>query len=328
MKKTMLALGLLMGLGAALLPAGAQAQAQAAGDYPSKPIRMILPFAAGGGGDLLGRLLGEQMGKRLKQSIFVENKVGAAGTLGTHMVAMAPADGYTIMIGGMTTHVLAPATYSKLPYDPVKDFSVIGRIGNSSILVLATNDFPASNLKEFIALAKAKPGSVQYGSWGIGSTGHFCGEVLAQKAGLELQHVPFNGTTKLVGDMLGGHIQVGLVDMATGTPYVKDGKLKALAVCTQRSPSVPNVASYKEQGIDFDQTLSWVMYAPAGVPKPVRDALAGALQASLKEPEVVTKLLNLGISVDFVPGEQQAAINARDVQVWKKVAQDANLKLD
>ena len=128
--------------------------------------------------------------------------------------------------------------------------------------------------------------------------------------------------------MLGGHIQVGMVDMATGTPFVKEGKLKALAVCTQRSPSLPNVASYKEQGIDFDQTLAWTMYAPAGLPKPIAEKLSSALHESLKEPEIVSRLLALGITADFLPGAEQSAINARDIPVWRKVAHDANLKLD
>ena len=322
MKKIITALGL------TLAAAALQAQAPAAADYPSRPIKMLLPFSAGGGGDALGRLLADHMGKRLKQTVVVENKPGAAGTLGTHAVAMSPADGYTFTIGGMTTHLLAPATYTKLPYDPIKDFSVVGRIGNSSILLVASKDFPANDLKEYIAMAKAKPGSIQYGTWGLGSTGHFCAEVLAQKSGIQMQHVPFKGTTQLMTDMLGGHIKTGFVDMATGTPFVRDGKVKALAVCTQRSPSLPQVASYKEQGVNFDQTLSWVMYAPAKVPQNALDKLTSALEGSLKEPEVVQKMLTLGISVDFVAGPDQAAANVRDLAVWRKIAQDANIKLE
>lgn len=305
----------------------ASAQSAPPASYPTKPIHMLLPFSAGGGGDVLGRLLADRMGKRLNESIFVDNKPGAAGTIGTNVVAMSAPDGYTIMIGGMSTHTLAPATYAKLPYDPIKDFATIGRIGTSAIVMVATNDFPANNLKEFVALAKAKPG-VQYASWGPGSTGHFCGEILAQKAGIQLEHVPFKGASQIMNDMLGGHISVGFVDMATGTPFVKDGRVKALGVCTQRSPSLPQVASYKEQGIDFDKTLGWVMYAPANTPKPIVDKLSATLQATLKEPEVVSKLLALGITADFLSGEEQAAANARDIPIWRKIAQDANLKLE
>ncbi|MGJ7485444.1 Bug family tripartite tricarboxylate transporter substrate binding protein [Variovorax sp. LT2P21] len=317
-------------LGAVLAAACAVAAAQPAAapaDYPSKPVHLLLPFSAGGGGDVLGRILAERMGKRLNQSIFVDNKPGAAGTIGTHAVATSPADGYTITIGGMSTHTLAPATYPKLPYDPLKDFATVGRIGTSAIVMVASKDFPANNIKEFVALAKAKPG-VQYASWGPGSTGHFCGEVLAQKAGVQLTHVPFKGASQIMTDILGGHIGVGFVDMATGTPFVKEGRVKALGVCTQRSPSLPDVASYKEQGIDFDKTLSWVMYAPAGVPKPITDKLAAALQATLKEPEVVSKLVALGITADYLSGSEQAAANAIDIPIWRKIAQDANLKLE
>ena len=317
-------------LGAVLAAACAVAAAQPAAapaDYPSKPVHLLLPFSAGGGGDVLGRLLADRMGKRLNQPFVVDNKPGAAGTIGTHTVATSPADGYTITIGGMSTHTLAPATYPKLPYDPLKDFATIGRIGTSAIVMVAAKGFPANDIKEFVALAKAKPG-VQYASWGPGSTGHFCGEVLAQKAGVQLTHVHFKGASQIMTDILGGHIGVGFVDMATGTPFVKEGRVKALGVCTQRSPSLPDVASYKEQGIDFDKTLSWVMYAPAGVPKPIVDKLAAALQATLKEPEVVSKLVALGITADYLSGAEQAAANAIDIPIWRKIAQDANLKLE
>lgn len=317
-------------LGAVLAAACAVATAQPAAaiaDYPSKPVHLLLPFSAGGGGDVLGRLLADRMGKRLNQPFVVDNKPGAAGTIGTHTVATSPADGYTITIGGMSTHTLAPATYPKLPYDPLKDFATIGRIGTSAIVMVAAKDFPANDIREFVALAKAKPG-VQYASWGPGSTGHFCGEVLAQKAGVQLTHVPFKGASQIMTDILGGHIGVGFVDMATGTPFVKEGRVKALGVCTQRSPSLPDVASYKEQGIDFDKTLSWVMYAPASVPRPIVDKLAAALQATLKEPEVVSKLVALGITADYLSGAEQAAANAIDIPIWRKIAQDANLKLE
>jgi len=317
-------------VGAVLAAACAAAAAQPAAapaDYPNKPVHLLLPFSAGGGGDVLGRILADRMGKRLNQPFVVDNKPGAAGTIGTHTVATSPADGYTITIGGMSTHTLAPATYPKLPYDPLKDFATIGRIGTSAIVMVAAKDFPANDIKEFVALAKAKPG-VQYASWGPGSTGHFCGEVLAQKAGVQLTHVPFKGASQIMTDILGGHIGVGFVDMATGTPFVKEGRVKALGVCTQRSPSLPDVASYKEQGIDFDKTLSWVMYAPAGVPKPIVDKLAAALQATLKEPEVVSKLVALGITADYLSGAEQAAANAIDIPIWRKIAQDANLKLE
>jgi tripartite-type tricarboxylate transporter receptor subunit TctC len=310
----------------ALAPVSQAAGAEDVAGYPSKKIKMLLPFAAGGGGDVLGRLLADKMGNRLGQTIYVENRTGAAGTIGAQQAATSPPDGYTITIGGMTTHVLAPAVYPNLSYDPIKDFTTIGRIGTSSILLIATREFPANNVQELIALSK-KGDPIQYGSWGVGSTGHFCGEILSQKAGVRLQHVPFSGAAKLANDLMGGHISLGLVDMATGTPLVKDGKLKALAVCGGRSPSLPDVATYKEQGVDFERSLSWVMYAPAGVPAPITEKISGALRASLAEPEIVEKLLALGISADFVAGDQQRDINTRDIEAWKQVAHDAKIEV-
>jgi tripartite-type tricarboxylate transporter receptor subunit TctC len=310
----------------ALVPAAISAQAEDAADYPSRKIRMLLPFAAGGGGDVLGRLLADRMGKRLGQTIFIENRTGAAGTIGAQQAATAPPDGYTITIGGMTTHVLAPAVYPNLPYDPIKDFTTIGRIGTSAILLVATPDFAANDLRALVEMSK-KGEPVQYGSWGVGSTGHFCGEILSQKAGVRLQHVPFSGAAKLANDMIGGHISVGLVDMATGTPLVKDGKLKGLAVCGGRSPSLPEVASYKEQGVDFERSLSWVMYAPAGIPAAVAQKLSNALKESLAEPEIIERLLALGITAEFIAGDQQRDINARDIEAWKKVASDAKIEI-
>ncbi|NSX02777.1 Bug family tripartite tricarboxylate transporter substrate binding protein [Cupriavidus gilardii] len=314
---------------AALLAVAAiTAQAADPATYPERPIRMLLPFSAGGGGDTLGRFLAERFAAQLKQPVVVENKPGAAGTIGTQAVATATPDGYTIMIGGMSTHPLAAATYAKLPYDPVRDFQSLGTIGNSSIVMVASNSYPANNLKELMALARKQQAPIQYASWGSGSTGHFCGEILSQKAGIPLQHVPYKGTSQIITDLLGNHISVAFVDMVTATPFVKEGKVKALAVCTKRSPSLPNVASYQEQGVDFDRELTWAMYVPAKTPKPIVDKLSAVLEKTLKEPEVVSKLLSLGITAKYVSGTEQQAINARDIPMWKSIAQQAHMSLD
>ena len=302
------------------------ARAEEPADYPTHKIRMLLPFAAGGGGDVLGRLLADKMGKTLGQTIYIENHTGAAGTLGTQQAASSPPDGYTITIGGMTTHVLAPAIYPRLSYDPIKDFTTIGRIGVSSIVLLAVKDFPANDLKELIALAKTSE-PVQYGSWGMGSTGHFCGAILSQQAGIRLEHVPFNGTAKVANDLLGGHIKLAMLDMATGTPLARDGKVKALAVCGERSPSLPDVPSYREQGVTFDRSLSWVMYAPAGLADPVSRKLSDALKTALDDAEIKEKLLGLGITAQFVRGAEQRDINVRDIAAWKAVAKEAGIEV-
>lgn len=304
----------------------APARAEDPASYPTRKIRMLLPYAAGGGGDVVGRLLADSMGKALGQSIYVENHTGAAGTLGTKMVATAANDGYTITLGGMTTHVLAPAIYPKLPYDPIKDFTTIGRVGTSSIMLVATKNFAANDVKGLVALAK-KGEPIQYGSWGVGSTGQFCAEILMQQTGIKMDHVPFNGIAKLAGDLLGGHISLATLDMATATPLVKDGSIKALAACGERSPSLPDVASYKEQGVPFDRNLSWAMYAPAGIAPPIAQKLSAALKEALGDEVVKQKLLALGITPQFVPGEEQRDINARDIAAWKQVAKDAGIEV-
>ena len=309
----------------ALLSAALPARAEDPAAYPTRKIRMLLPYAAGGGGDVVGRLLADKMGKTLGQSIYIENHTGAAGTLGTQLVATSPNDGYTITVGGMTTHVLAPAIYPKLPYDSIKDFTTIGRVGVSSIILVATKDFAANDIKGLIALAK-KGEPIQYGSWGIGSTGQFCAEILMQQTGIKMEHVPFNGIAKLAGDLLGGHISLATLDVATATPLVKDGSIKALAACGERSPSLPDVASYKEQGVPFDR-LSWAMYAPAGLAPPIAQKLSAALKDALGDAVVKEKLLGLGITPQFVPGDEQRDINARDIAAWKQVAKDAGIEV-
>lgn len=296
-----------------------------ADDYPSRPIRMLLPFSAGGGGDTLGRILAERFAVELKQPVIVENKPGAGGTIGIASVARSAPDGYTITIGGMTTHVLSPSVYKDLPYDPLKSFTPLGAIGASAIMVIANNDFPANDIAELRKLAASRKEAVQYGSWGIGSTGHFCGEVMVQKGDVKLQHVPYKGTTQVITDVMGGHVDVGFIDMATATPMVSQHKVKALAVCTKRSPSAPEVRSYKEQGIDFDRDLNWAMYVPAGTPAPVVTKLSSTLEKILKEPEIVDKLLGLGITAQFVPGATQAKANAADIEAWKAVAKEAGI---
>lgn len=295
-------------------------------DYPDRPIRMLLPFSAGGGGDTLGRILAERFAAELKQPVIVENKPGAGGTIGIATVARSAPDGYTITIGGMTTHVLSPLVYQNLPYDPIKSFTSLGAIGNSAIIVIANNDFPANNVAELRKLADSRKEPVQYASWGVGSTGHFCGEVMAQKGNVKLTHVPYKGTTQVMTDVIGGHIDLGFVDMATATPMVTQHKVKALAVCTKRSPSTPDVPSYKEQGIDFDRDLNWAMYVPAGTPAPVVQRLSSTLEKVLKEPDVVQKLLGLGITANYISGPKHEKANAADIEAWRAVAKEAGIK--
>lgn len=311
---------------AGTIAAALGAAAQPATDYPNKAVRIIYPGAAGGGGDAFIRMLAEHLQKRLGQPFVVENNAAASGTVAISQVAQAKPDGYTITLGTMSSTTLAPSVFKNLPYDPIKSLTTLARVGTSPIIMVAAKDFPANNLKEFIAHAKKSDKPVQYGTWGLGSTGHFCSEVVAQKAGVKLDHIPYKGSAPVMTDLLGGQIQVGWLDIGTGTAAVKTGKVKALAMCTRRTENFPGVATYKEQGVDFDQWTGWAMFAPAGVPKPIVDKLGAALKEILQEPEVKAKMLAWGITPDYLPGEEQAAINAKEIQVWKQIA--AGLKLE
>lgn len=317
---------------AALLAFGVPAQAQSAADYPNKPIRFILISAAGSGGDTLGRLLADKMAPLLKANIVIDNKPGAGGAIATDMAAKSAPDGYTITMGGATTHVLLPASNPKLPYDAVKDFAPIGQVGTAAIVLIAANDLPANNLQELVALAKKSPESLQYASWGKGSTGHFCGELMNLKTQARMTHIPYKSVAQIQTDLMGGHIKLGYVDMASGTPLVKSGRVKAITTCTSRSPSLPGVSSYEDEGIDFSGkrmgALRWALYAPAGTPRPIVDKLAGALRSTLDLPDVKARLLELGISAAFVGGDELRDMTAKDIEAWKQVAAEAKIAND
>ena len=316
---------------AAIATVSLAANAQIGSDYPTKPIRFVLISAPGSGGDALGRMIADKMAPLLKATFVLDNKPGASGAIATDIVAKAPADGYTIGIGGYTTHALLPAINPKLPYDSIKDFAPIGQIGTASILLVATNDHPANNLKEFIAYAKSNAGT-QYASWGNGSTGHLCGELISQKKQLKLSHIPYKSVAQIQTDMLGGHIKLAFIDMASGTPMVKSGRLKALGACTARTPSLPNIQSYEDEGIDFDgkrpSPPMWALYAPAATPRPVMDKLEAALKAVIAMPEVKTKLLEFGVNDSFMGGQEFRESLAATVQAWKQIAKVANITLE
>ncbi|HMN83724.1 MAG TPA: tripartite tricarboxylate transporter substrate binding protein [Burkholderiaceae bacterium] len=302
--------------------------AQGAADWPSRPIRFILISAAGSGGDALGRLLAEKMAPLLKAGFIIENRPGAGGAIAIDAAAKSPPDGYTITMGGATTHVLLPASNPKLPYNPVTDFAPIGQVGTASIVLVANNDVPAANLSELLALARRQPG-LQYASWGNGSTGHFCGELLNLKTQAKMEHVPYKSVAQIQTDLMGGHIKLAFVDMASGTPLVKAGRMKAITTCTSRSPSLPGVDSYEEAGIEFSGrrmgALRWALYAPAGTPEPVVAKLAAALKATVEMADVKARLLDMGITAAFVAGPELNEMTARDIEAWKAVAKEARI---
>lgn len=322
-KKTLVALAVLAGC-------GAQAQAQSA--FPAKPVRLLVTSAPGSGGDALGRLLAERMGQLLKGTVIVENKPGAGGMLAMDLLARAPADGYTIGLGSNSTHILIPAMNARLSYDPIKDFAPIGQVGGASTLLIAHPDFPANKLDELLTLAKQSKEPVQYASWGNGSSGHFCGALLNYKMNAGLAHVPYKSVAQIQTDVVGGHIQLAFVDMGSGTAMVKSGRAKAIASCTERTPSLPEVGSYTDADIKFSgqpaPTPRWTLYAPAATPAPVVAQLGRALQATLEMADVKAWMANQGISAGFIAGARIREMNREDLAFWKNIATVSNISAE
>lgn len=300
--------------------------AHASSDFPNRPIRMVVPTSAGGGGDVLARLVAEGMRKSLGQPITIENNAGASGTIATRSVSMAAPDGYTIGLGLNSTMTLAPAVFDKLPYDPRKDLSTIARIATAPIVLVAVNDFPANSFKEIIAQAKGAKEPLMYSSYGLGSMGHLCGEVLARKANIKLSHVPYKGTAAVLNGLLSGDVKLGWMDLATGTTAVGTGKIKPVGLCARPTGRFPDTATLKDEGIDFDQWSGFSLIGPANLPKDIVDKISNAVKDAINEKHIADMIRSWGMTPDHMHGDEHAAINSVDIDVWKKIAEDANVK--
>ncbi len=312
---------------ASLMTSG-MVHAQGDGQYPSRPITAILSSAPGGGSDIIFRYLATKLTPILGQSFVMDNKPGANGSIAMTAVKRAKPDGYTLTLGASASHVMNPVLYANLPYHPVKDFTAIGQLGTVSILLAASKDFPANNLKELAEIARKQKEPLQYASYGIGSTGHFCGEVLAQMSGYGLSHVPFKTVPQVITALIAGDVKVGFTDMTSGSVAVKSGQIKALASCTSKTPSLPEVGSYVDQGINFDRKFRWVLYGPAGMPEPVVRELREALNKVLAMPDVVAKFREFGILAEPLDGDKINEIVERDIADWREIARKGNIKAE
>lgn len=308
---------------------GAVPAAVAQTAWPDKPIHLVVPFPPGGGTDVMGRWVAQSLATTLKAALVVDNVPGATGTLGSAKVARADPDGYTILLGISATHAIAPAIYKDLPYKPATDFVAVGRVALGGNLLVAHPDFPANSVKELIELARKPGSSVMVGSWGNGSGGHLALEAINQAAGIHMGHVPYKGVAPELNDLIGGQIQVAMVDVTSAAPFVKAGRIKALAVTgPRRSSSYPNVPTLQEQGVAFD-TASWYgIFAPARTPAPIVDKLAQALDVMLKQPEAAEKVRALGMEPVPIPREQFAQQVRDDIATWGHLVQVGNIKAD
>jgi tripartite-type tricarboxylate transporter receptor subunit TctC len=303
------------------LPARAQA-------FPDRFIKLVVPFASGGATDVLGRILGKRMGELLGQPIVVENHPGAAGTIGTDYVARQPADGYTVLLVNAIPHTSSRKLYPNLKYDPVKSFTPIGALGSVRYILVVNNDLPAHDLTQFIALAKSKPGTLNYGSAGLGSAPHLAMELFMRAAGVELTHVPYQGSAPALTDVMAGRVQAA-IDNVAAVPLIKAGKLRALAITGKtRSASFPDLPTFAEAGLpSFDVTGAWGLIAPVGVPDRTVAVLNDALKRSLEDAAVHDTLIAQGIDPEFASAQAFGATLVRESDKWSRLIDEAKIRL-
>jgi tripartite-type tricarboxylate transporter receptor subunit TctC len=323
-RRNLLASGIAFAAGLAPWPSFAQAA------WPTKPVRMVVPFPAGGTTDILARVIGQALTKDLGQSVIVDNRAGAGGNIGAQFAAKSPADGYTLFMGTVGTHAINQSLYKKLPFDPIKDFAPLTRVAMVPNLLVANPAKPYKNVKELIAYAKANPGKVNFGSSGSGSSIHLSGELFKAMAKVDMVHVPYKGSAPAVTDLLGGQIDVMFDNMPSAIQHVRNGRLRPLAVTTaRRSPELPDVPTVAEAGVPGYEATSWFgMFAPAGTPAPVVARLNAALAKVLADPEVKKKLAEQGAEPYSEKPEQFAEFIRQETAKWSKVVKDSGASVD
>ena len=319
---------LIVGPALVLACLGAQSFAQA--PFPNKPIRLIVPFSPGGVTDTSGRLIADQLSKRLGQQIIVENKPGASGNIGSALVATAEPDGYTLVLGFDGTMVINPHIFQSIPFDTIKDFAPIGKIGDTILVLVAYPKFEAQTLQEIIALSKQPGKTVTFGSSGVGSPQHVGIELLNQRTGAKLMHIPYKGGGQAMIDVQGGNIPLVYTAIAGAYAHIKNGRLNAVAVSSKdRAPSLPDVPTFIESGIPDFVVSGWVgVFAPAKTPRPVVEFLNRELNAVLQTPEVKAKLDTLGIEATPGSPEQFAREIKSDFDRYGVVIKAAGIKAD
>ncbi len=305
---------------------------QAQDNYPSRPIRMIIPFAAGGPTDIVGRIMGAKMGQVLGQQFVVENRNGAGGNIGADVVAKAPPDGYTILMATVSTNAINPGLYTHMPYDPINGFAPIGRVGVTPTLLLVNPSVPAKDVKSLIALLKANPGKYSFGSSGLGSILHLCGEEFKAKAGgLDVVHVPYKGSAPMDTDLMGGQVAWAFDATPTAMPLAKAGKLRAIgAGMAQRLPAMPDLPTLQEQGLPGFECYTWNAFlAPAGTPQPIVEKLNGAVNKALADPAVSSALEKAGINPTpgSTPASTEAFIKA-ELAKWAPIIKASGAHID
>ncbi len=311
----------------ALLPPVHDARAQA---WPAKPLRMVLPFPASGPTDIVARLVGQKLGEALGETVVVDNRPGGGGVIGATVAAKAAPDGYTMILGGITTFGIAPAVHRDLPFDPVRDFAPVTMATRQSIMLMTHPSLPVRTVKEYIAIARAKPGRIDYASSGPGGSGHMAGELFRLVAGVDIVHIPYKGAPPALNDLIGGHVESMFGTMLAAVPHVRSGRVRALAVTgPQRAVALPEVPAFAEAGLPQYDASSWNGFlVPAGTPRPIVDRLNVELVRILRTPAVQERLVADGAAAAPSTPEAFGALIKAEIAKWLKVVKSASIRIE
>ena len=298
-------------------------------NYPSKPIKMIVPYAAGGPTDIIARTVGMKLTERVGQQMVIDNRGGANGIIGMELAAKAPADGYNLLLGGAGVLGTNPAFYAKLPYDAVKDYAPISLLTNSPLVLTVNPSLGVKTFAEFIKLAKARPGELTFGSGGTGSVPHLAGELLGYMAGAKLVHTPYKGAAPAMNDLLGGQISFLFISTVASMPNIKAGKLVGLAVTwSKRAPVLPDLPSISETYPGYEARVWYGMLAPAKTPRPIIDRLNRELDQVVRNPEVIQRFATDGSEPVGGPPEVFVKTIAQEIAIWTRLAKETGLKIE
>jgi tripartite-type tricarboxylate transporter receptor subunit TctC len=298
--------------------------------YPSKPIRFVVPYPAGGPLDTVARLLGQRVSESVKQPVIVDNKPGAGGNIGADAVAKSAPDGYTILMGAVATHAINPTLYASMPYDAARDFTPVTQVASTPNVLVVNPSVPATNVREFIAYGRANPGKLNFGSGSTGSAGHLAGELFKTMAGIDMTHVPYKGAAPAMNDLVGGQIHLMFDNLASSLAQVRAGRIRALAVTTsRRSALAPDLPTVIESGLPgFDISTWFGIFVPAGTPRDVVDRLHGEFTRALAQPDVREKMVNLGAEPVGNRPEEFAAFIRGEAEKYAQVIRASGAKAD
>ena len=297
--------------------------------FPVKPVRLLVPYPPGGGNDMMARAIGAKLTDEWQQQVIIDNRAGANGLVAAELTMAAAADGYTLFMANIGSHAINPALYKNIPYDAVKDFAPVSQLGSTANVLVVHPSMPAKTLQELIALAKARPGQLTYGSNGIGSSQHLAGALFGTTFGINLVHVPYKGTGPVMNDMLGGQITMSFANMLAALPQVRAKRLNAIGVTSlKRSPALPDVPAIAESSPGFEATSWWGLVATRGTPPDIVSTLNRAIVKGINSPDMKTFFSNMGVEPAGTTPQEFAAFIKAEMAKWAKVVKDSGAKAD